>query len=102
MRKKTNITKQKDLYIMELNEKQKIFIDLCYKEYGEITEITRKQLVEVEKKHKVVFPQWLVSNKDLKISKGVYKMPTSGGVQEIETEKTESQAAYVVLSLIHI
>ena len=65
MRKKNNITKRKDLYIMDLNDKQKNFIQLCYKEFGDITEITRKQLVEVEKKHKVAFPQWLVSNKDL-------------------------------------
>ena len=104
MRKKNNITKRKDLYIMELNEKQKIFIDLCHKEYGDITEITRKQLVEVEKKHKVVFPQWLVSNKDLKISKGVYKMPDSlindvDNNVEVETKQSESQAAYVVSSL---
>ena len=101
MRKKNNITKRKDLYIMDLNDKQKNFIQLCYKEFGDITEITRKQLVEVEKKHKVTFPQWLVANKDLKISKGVYKMPDSvkNNTVEVETKQSESQAAYVVSSL---
>ena len=100
MRKKNNITKRKDLYIMDLNDKQKNFIQLCYKEFGDITEITRKQLVEVEKKHKVAFPQWLVSNKEYKISKGVYSMPDAV-VQNVETktESTESKAAYVVSSL---
>ena len=100
MRKKDNITKRKDLYIMDLNDKQKNFIQLCYKEFGDITEITRKQLVEVEKKHKVAFPQWLVSNKEYKISKGVYSMPDAV-VQNVETktESTESKAAYVVSSL---
>jgi hypothetical protein len=100
MRKKDNI-KTKGLNIMDLNDKQKNFIQLCYKEFGDITEITRKQLVEVEKKHKVTFPQWLVANKDLKISKGVYKMPDSvkNNTVEVETKQSESQAAYVVSSL---
>ena len=101
MRKKNNITKRKDLYIMDLNDKQKNFVDLCYKEFGDdLTEITRKQLVKVEKKYKVAFPQWLVADKDLKISKGVYSMPGSV-VKNVETktEDIKSQAAYVVSSL---
>ena len=101
MRKKNNITKRKDLYIMDLNDKQKNFVDLCYKEFGDdLTEITRKQLVKVEKKYKVAFPQWLVADKDLKISKGVYSMPGSV-VENVETktEDIKSQAAYVVSSL---
>ena len=101
MRKKNNITKRKDLYIMDLNDKQKNFIDLCYKEFGDdLKEITRQQLVTVEKKYKVAFPQWLVANKDLKVSKGVYSMPgTVVENVETETKSTESQAAYVVSSL---
>ena len=101
MRKKNNITKRKDLYIMDLNDKQKNFVDLCYKEFGDdLTEITRKQLVKVEKKYKVAFPQWLVADKDLKVSKGVYSMPGSV-VKNVETktEDIKSQAAYVVSSL---
>ena len=101
MRKKNNITKRKDLYIMDLNDKQKNFVDLCYKEFGDdLTEITRKQLVTVEKKYKVAFPQWLVADKDLKVSKGVYSMPGSV-VKNVETktEDIKSQAAYVVSSL---
>ena len=101
MRKKNNITKRKDLYIMDLNDKQKNFIDLCYKEFGnDLTEITRQQLVQVEKKYKVAFPQWLVANKDLKVSKGVYSMPGSV-VENVETktEDIKSQAAYIVSSL---
>ena len=31
--KKNNITKRKDLYIMELNETQKSVVDILYKEY---------------------------------------------------------------------
>ena len=101
MRKKNNITKRKDLYIMDLNDKQKNFVDLCYKEFGDdLTEITRKQLVKVEKKYKVAFPQWLVADKDLKISKGVYSMPgTVVKNVETKTEDIKSQAAYVVSSL---
>ena len=101
MRKKNNITKRKDLYIMDLNDKQKNFIDLCYKEFGDdLKEITRQQLVKVEKKYKVAFPQWLVANKDLKVSKGVYSMPgTVVENVETKTEDIKSQAAYVVSSL---
>ena len=100
MRKKNNINK-KGLNIMDLNDKQKNFVDLCYKEFGDdLTEITRKQLVKVEKKYKVAFPQWLVADKDLKISKGVYSMPGSVA-KNVETKKEdiESQAAYIVSSL---
>jgi hypothetical protein len=100
MRKKNNI-KTKGLNIMDLNDKQKNFVELCYKEFGDdLKEITRKQLVKVEKKYKVAFPQWLVADKDLKISKGVYSMPgTVVKNVETKTEDINSQAAYVVSSL---
>ena len=100
MRKKNNI-KTKGLNIMDLNDKQKNFVELCYKEFGDdLTEITRKQLVTVEKKYKVAFPQWLVADKDLKVSKGVYSMPgTVVKNVETKTEDIKSQAAYVVSSL---
>jgi hypothetical protein len=94
---------------MILNDKQKQFITLCNKEFGEIKEITRKQLVQVEKKYKVAFPQWLVSNKDLKISKGLYKMPTESDdavtttvektVNNSTPATTNKEAAYIVSSL---
>ena len=99
MRKKNNINK-KGLNIMDLNDKQKNFVDNIYKEYGDIKEVTRKQLEDVYKKHKGQFPRWLTSDKDLRISKGVYKMP--GDVVknvETKTEDIKSQAAYVVSSL---
>jgi hypothetical protein len=94
---------------MILNDKQKQFITLCNKEFGEIKEITRKQLIQVEKKYKVAFPQWLVSDKDLKISKGLYKMPSeSNDVVTTTVEKTvdnstpvttNKEAAYIMSSL---
>src|SRR6056300_154057 len=94
---------------MILNDKQKHFVTLCNKEFGEIKEITRKQLIDVEKKYKVAFPQWLVSNKDLKISKGLYKMPDEADDTTTTTvEKTvdnstpatsNKEAAYIVSSL---
>ena len=95
---------------MLLNDKQRNFIELCYKEFGDIKEITRTQLVKVEKKHKVAFPQWLVSNKDLKVKKGLFKMP-SGSDTDVSTpttmEKvvkpttptTNKEAAYIVSTL---
>jgi hypothetical protein len=94
---------------MILNDKQKHFVTLCNKEFGDIKEITRKQLIQVEKKHKVAFPQWLVANKDLKISKGLYKMPDEADDTTTTTvEKTvdnstpatsNKEAAYIVSSL---
>ena len=99
MRKKNNIN-EKGLNIMDLNDKQKNFVDNIYKEYGDIKEVTRKQLEDVYKKHKGQFPRWITSDKDLRISKGVYKMP--GDVVknvETKTEDIKSQAAYVVSSL---
>ena len=93
---------------MLLNDKQRNFIELCYKEFGDIKEITRAQLVKVEKKHKVSFPQWLVSNKDLKISKGLFKMPSgsdtdvstpTNAMEDVVKDTTKKEAAYIVSSL---
>jgi len=99
MRKKNNIN-EKGLNIMDLNDKQKNFVDNIYKEYGDIKEVTRKQLEDVYKKHKGQFPRWLTSDKDLRISKGVYSMPgTVVKNVETKTEDIKSQAAYVVSSL---
>ena len=92
---------------MLLNDKQRNFIELCYKEFGDIKEITRAQLVQVEKKHKVSFPQWLVSNKDLKISKGLFKMPSGSDtdvskpttMEKVVKPTTEKEAAYIVSTL---
>ena len=92
---------------MLLNDKQRNFIELCYKEFGDIKEITRAQLVEVEKKHKVSFPQWLVSNKDLKVSKGLFKMPSGSDtdvskpttMEKVVKPTTEKEAAYIVSTL---
>ena len=92
---------------MLLNDKQRNFIELCYKEFGDIKEITRAQLVEVEKKHKVSFPQWLVSNKDLKLKKGLFKMPSGSDtdvskpttMEKVVKPTTEKEAAYIVSTL---
>ena len=92
---------------MLLNDKQRNFIELCYKEFGDIKQITRAQLVEVKKKHKVSFPQWLVSNKDLKVSKGLFKMPSGSDtdvskpttMEKVVKPTTEKEAAYIVSTL---
>ena len=92
---------------MLLNDKQRNFVELCYKEFGDIKEITRAQLVKVEKKHKVAFPQWLVANKDLKIKKGLFKMPSGSDtdvskpttMEKVVAPETKKEAAYVVSSL---
>ncbi|MBC8430241.1 MAG: AAA family ATPase [Pelagibacteraceae bacterium] len=92
---------------MLLNEKQRQFVELCYKEFGDIKEITRKQLIEVEKKHNVAFPQWLVADKTLKVKKGIYKIP-SGSDTDVSKPTTmetvvkptiNKEAAYIVSTL---
>ena len=92
---------------MLLNDKQRNFIELCYKEFGDIKQITRAQLVKVEKKHKVAFPQWLVANKDLKVKKGLFKMPSGSDtdvskpttMEKVVKPTTEKEAAYIVSTL---
>jgi len=100
MRKKNNITKRKDLYIMELNETQKSVVDILYKAYKSDT-VTRSQINDLVKSKKIANPSWLKSDK-YKVDRGIYKLPM--GDDEVETEivdtqKSESQAAYVVSSL---
>ena len=100
MRKKTNITNQKDLYIMELNEKQKSVVEILYTTYKSDT-VTRQEINDLVKSKKIANWTWLKSDK-YKVGRGVYKLPM--GTDEIETSndsdvKSESQAAYVVSSL---
>src|SRR6056300_143753 len=96
--------------MLSLNDKQQNFVDLVYQTFGnDTTEVSRKQLVEVEKKHKVSFPQWWVSNQDLKIKKGLFKMPDAvdaskpTAMEEVVEKQPEteikSEAAYIVSSL---
>ena len=103
MRKKNNITKRKDLYIMnELNEKQKSVVDVLYKEYKSET-VTRTQINNLVADKKISNPNWLKTDK-YKVSRGLYKLPLSADEVvtdnvEVETEQSKSQAAYVVSSL---
>jgi hypothetical protein len=103
MRKKNNITKRKDLYIMnELNEKQKSVVEILHKKYKSDT-VTRTQINESVKKGEISNPSWLKSDK-YKVGRGVYKLPLSADEvvtdnDEVETEQSKSQAAYVVSSL---
>ena len=100
MRKKNNITKRKDLYIMELNETQKSVVDILYKEYKSDT-VTRSQINDLVKSKKIANPSWLKSDK-YKVDRGIYKLPMGDdevATEIVDTQKSESQAAYVVSSL---
>ena len=100
MRKKNNITKRKDLYIMELNETQKSVVDVLYKTYKSDT-VTRSQINDLVKSKKIANPSWLKSDK-YKVGRGVYKLPMGDdevATEIVDTQKSESQAAYVVSSL---
>jgi hypothetical protein len=100
MRKKNNITKRKDLYIMELNETQKSVVDILYKEYKSDT-VTRSQINDLVKSKKIANPSWLKSDK-YKVDRGIYKLPMGDdevATEIVDTQKSESKAAYVVSSL---
>ena len=100
MRKKNNITKRKDLYIMELNETQKSVVDVLYKTYKSDT-VTRSQINDLVKSKKIANPSWLKSDK-YKVDRGIYKLPMGDdevATEIVDTQKSESQAAYVVSSL---
>ena len=100
MRKKNNITKRKDLYIMELNETQKSVVDIIYKKYKSDT-VTRSQINDLVKSKKIKNPSWLKSDK-YKVGRGSYKLPMGDEVETttdtVDTSK-ESKAAYIVSSL---
>ena len=100
MRKKNNITKRKDLYIMELNVKQKSVVDILYKTYKSDT-VTRQEINDLVKSKKIANPSWLKSDK-YKVGRGVYKLPMGDdevATEIVDTQKSESKAAYVVSSL---
>ena len=98
-----------------LSKNQKNFVNLCVKEFGDISEVTRKQLIQVEKKHKVGFPHWIIKNRDFRISKGLYILPKSDAdfpvtknsepktkvlSDELEIPEIKKEAAYIVSSLV--
>ena len=109
--KKTMITK-KDKNTM-LNTTQKEFVDYAVNKYG-TNELTVAQLKEANQNfgHKYA-PQWLIKNKDYKIGKGLFQVPTETGEttaktsgasekvlsSNIEAPKINTEAAYVVSSL---
>ena len=100
MRKKNNITKRKDLYIMnDLNEKQKSVVEILYKTYNSET-VTRTQINNLVADKKIQNPNWLKTDK-YKVSRGLYKLPldTNESVVEDNSKQSTSQAAYVVSSL---
>jgi hypothetical protein len=94
-----------------LNVKQKEFVDYAVSKFG-TNELTVTQLKEANEKFGCKYaPQWLIKNKDYKIGKSMFKLPTESGTVEVsntvgETEKvvtpkveTQTEAAYVVSSL---
>ena len=101
MKKKNNITKRKDLYIMnDLNEKQKSVVEILYNKYKSDT-VTRTQINNLVADKTIPNPNWLKTDK-YKVSRGLYKLPlndTETKTQKVDTQKTESKAAYIVSSL---
>ena len=86
----------------ELNEKQKSVVEILYKTYNSET-VTRTQINNLVADKKIQNPNWLKTDK-YKVSRGLYKLPLSADEvvtdnDEVETQKSESQAAYVVSSL---
>src|SRR6056300_1904754 len=95
-----------------LNTKQKEFVDYAVQKFG-TNELTVAQLKEANSKFGCKYaPQWLIKNKDFKIGKSVFKLPTETGevTETIKTESvaekvlapvstTQTEAAYVVSSL---
>ena len=86
----------------ELNEKQKSVVDVLYKTYNSET-VTRTQINNLVADKKIQNPNWLKTDK-YKVSRGLYKLPLSADEvvtdnDEVETEQSKSQAAYVVSSL---
>jgi hypothetical protein len=95
-----------------LNTKQKEFVDYAVQKFG-TNELTVAQLKEANSKFGCKYaPQWLIKNKDFKIGKSVFKLPTETGevTKTIKTESvaekvlapvstTQTEAAYVVSSL---
>ena len=84
----------------ELNEKQKSVVEILYKTYNSET-VTRTQINNLVADKKISNPNWLKTDK-YKVSRGLYKLPLSADevvTDNVEVEKSTSQAAYVVSSL---
>ena len=88
-------------------QKQQEFVKHAYEKFGK-SQLSVDELKQANKKFGCKYaPQWLIKNKDYKVGKSLFKLPTENdSVVQGETEKvlpvqtTNSEAAYVVSSLV--
>jgi len=61
---------------MELNQKQKAFVEIVRQVYGpNIAEIDRQSIVSLIDNHGIEKPWWLLNDQAYRVSRGVYRMP---------------------------
>ena len=75
---------------MNLNDKQKNFVELVVKEFGTDT-ITRQQGIEVETKNGLTRQSWLYNNLKYRAGRGLYNLPVDGPVNSAPVVKSVKQ-----------
>lgn len=75
------------------------FLDAIKEEYGDITTITRQQVVEIMEKYDLSHPNWLTNDPAIRIGRGVYSLgskPIKGKPAERKVKQPKADIASAV------
>lgn len=86
-------------------EKQKHFIDLVESRFGKEYIISRKQILDLQEENGIGYPNWLTTDDQYKIGRGMFKVPTlstisSASIENIVPMKKHTNNFSVTESLI--
>ena len=71
---------------VKVTPKRQKFLDAVRAKYGNVTTISRKQIVELVELHeadKMKWPSWLTSDKDRRADRGVFKLPDATDTSDV-------------------
>jgi hypothetical protein len=63
------------------------FLTLVKSRYGDISSITRQQILEICEEESVDRPRWLTGDKSLRIGRGIYALKPGASITEVKKEK---------------
>lgn len=83
------------LTVNDLNARQRAFVELITQTYGQVDTIDRAQVLHIMENHNVTMPSWLVNDPELRVGRGIYRVPTSnaGNTVSKNTIRTKSKVA---------
>lgn len=73
-----------------LTKKQAAFVTAATEMFGPLSQISRQQVLAVVKKYKMKEPQWLTCRPEMRVSHGMYHLPSVNGVKPVAVSVTKA------------